>query len=146
MSLFPVLGLILVHEFITCGFLPVRIVFPVIAGVLLSPDVKIPDEILLVTFMDYISVHERSIFQEALEVASKSSSSFTSIVPKMIDILSRFGCRHIPTANNIQQLIIDVGRYEFLVKTLAATHAMRAGVPTIYSIFWEKYTTEELFM
>lgn len=145
MSLFPVLGSILVHGFMTCDFLPVRIVFPVIAGVLLGPDVKISDEILLDTFMDYISVHERSIFQEALEVASKSSSSLTPFVPKLIDILSRFGCRRIPTANNIQQLIIDVARYEFSVKTVAATHAMRVGVPTIYSGFWENFTTEELF-
>ena len=154
MSLFPVLGSILVHGFMTCGFLPVQIVFPVIAGVLLGPDVKISDEILLDTFIDYISVHERSVFQEALEVASKSSSSLTPFVPKLIDILSRFGCRRFPTANNIQQLIIDVARYEFSVKTLAATHAMktlaathamRVGVPTIYSGFWENFTTEELF-
>lgn len=66
-------------------------------------------------------------------------------MPKLIDILSRFACRHIPTANSIQQLINDVARYEFSVKTLTATHAMRIGVPTIYSGFWENFTTEELF-
>lgn len=76
-------------------------------------------------------MHEKSIFQEALEVARKSSSNFTKYAPQLIDVLSRLGCRRMPTASNIQQLLVDVARYAFSVKTLAATHAMRVGVPAI---------------
>ena len=41
MSVFPMLGKILSHGYIACGFLPVHILFPVIAAVLLGPDVQI---------------------------------------------------------------------------------------------------------
>ena len=68
-----------------------------IAGVLLGCDVSIPDNILFDTFMDYISAHERSVFQKALELVSESASEFSSMVPNLVDILSRLGCRHIPT-------------------------------------------------
>ena len=52
MSVFPMLGKILSHGYIACGFLPVHISFPVIAAVLLGPDVQISDTILCRSFIN----------------------------------------------------------------------------------------------
>ena len=41
-----------------CGFLPVRIAFPVLATVLGGPSVKIPDAILLDSFTDYLAPYD----------------------------------------------------------------------------------------
>ena len=45
MSVFPVLGQTLSHGYIACGFLPVHISFPVIAAILLGPNVQISDNV-----------------------------------------------------------------------------------------------------
>ena len=60
-------------------------------------------------------------------------------------LLSRFGCRQIPTPNNIQQLIIDVARHEFLVKPLGALYALHSGVPQVHQGFWSQFSLQELF-
>ena len=39
MSVFPILGKSLSHGYIACGFVPLHISYPVIAAVLLGPDV-----------------------------------------------------------------------------------------------------------
>lgn len=45
-SVFLMLGKILSHGYIACGFLSVHLSFPVIAAVLLGPDVQISDTVL----------------------------------------------------------------------------------------------------
>ena len=66
MAKFKLLGTILVHGFMVCGFLTVRIAFPVIAAVLLGPDVIIPDNILMESFIDYLTCHESEVLCNAV--------------------------------------------------------------------------------
>ena len=54
MSVFPVLGKILSHGYIACGFLLVHISFPVIAAVLLGPDVQNSDNIYTLQKLHYL--------------------------------------------------------------------------------------------
>ena len=49
-----------------CGFLPVRLAFPVVAAVLLGPDVVIPDNILMESFIDYLACHESEVLRNAV--------------------------------------------------------------------------------
>ncbi len=73
-SKFKLLGTILAHGFMVSGFLPVRIAFPVLAAILLGTDVNMPDNILLETFVDFLSVHE---LREAIIHVQTESSSLT---------------------------------------------------------------------
>lgn len=76
MSVFPMLGNILSHGYIACGFLPVHISFPVIAAVLLGPGVQISDTILCKSFITYLSCHDACILKNAFgELGSKTLSS-----------------------------------------------------------------------
>ena len=65
-SIFKILGTILSHGFMVCGFLPVRVAFPVVAAVLLGTDIVIPDNILIDTFVDFLASHESSILRDAV--------------------------------------------------------------------------------
>ena len=64
MATFPVLGTVLSHGFMVCGYLPVRIAFCVLATVLCYPGVHIPDEIVIPLLI--ISYLTRTLFFAAL--------------------------------------------------------------------------------
>ena len=146
MANLPVLGTIMSHGFLASGFLPIRVAFPVVAAILLGPSIEVPDTVIMDSFVDYISSYEGGILREALQIARSATSSYMEdLQGKLIEILSRFECRQIPTPNNIQQLIIGVARHEFLVKPLGALYALHSGVPRVHQGFWSQFSLQELF-
>ena len=123
---------------------PIRLAFPVIASVL--PICRgVPDVIIMVPFVDFVSSYEGTFLKEALQLSHTTVSYMESLEGKLIDILSRFGCRHIPTPQNIKQLIYGVARHEFLVKPLGAIYALHSGVPAVHHGFWSQFSIEHLF-
>ena len=136
MANLPVLVTIISHGFLGSGFLPIRVAFPVVAAILLGPSIEVPDT---GSFVDYISSYEGGILREALQIARSAISSYMEdLQGQLIEILSRFGCRQIPTPNNIQQLINGMARHEFLVKPLRALYALHSGVPQVHQGFWSQ--------
>lgn len=136
-------GTILAHGFMVCGFLPVRIAFPVFVAILLGPDAEIPEAILLESFIDFLSAHESAMLRDAVLQVDRSLTSSTQ--SKLIDLLSRFGCTELPTSENLLRLVITVSRHYFLGKTFGTLFAMRSGVPNIYHAFWQTYTVRGVF-
>ena len=123
MSIFPMLGKILSHGYIACGFLPVHISFPVIAAVLLGPDVKISDTILCRSFITYLSYHDACILKSAFsEIGSKAFSC--NLQSSLMILLSKYGCRQVPSLENVKSLVTKVARHTFVVKPLASLYAM----------------------
>lgn len=80
MATFPILGTVLSHGFMVCGYLPVRIAFPVIAATLCGPSVKIPDAIILESFIDYLTTHESSILRDSIYQNVFSSQTQTQLI------------------------------------------------------------------
>ena len=66
LQILPLLGKILIHGFMVCGFLPVRLAFPVIAAILYGPNVVLSDDVYLESLLDYISTHDAASVREAL--------------------------------------------------------------------------------
>ena len=143
---YNVLGSILSHGFMACGFLPIRLSFPVIAYTLLGCKVTIPDSIIIESFIDFVSVYENTVFRDALKLSKKGSSTFP---PQMLEsltiILGRMGCREIPTPSKIERLIVDVARYELVLKPLSALYSLHAGVPSEYHPFLAEFSVQKLF-
>ena len=143
MSAFPFLGRILSHGYITCGFLPVHISFPVIAAALLGPTVVISDAILCESFVSYLSCHDASILRDAFnQLGCKTFSS--SLQSSLMLLLGSYGCRQIPSTDNIRALVTMVARHEFLQKPLAPVYAMFGGVPVEHTDFWKGVTVDHL--
>ena len=145
MSHYRVLGSILAHGFMSCGLLPNRLAFPVVACTLLGCDVVIPDAILIDSFVDYVSSYESSVFCEALQVSKGSEATFTPVLGEsVLNILSTMGCREMPTPGNIQQLILQVARYELVRKPLGALLSLYREVPTEYHPFFSGFSVGDL--
>lgn len=138
MSNLHILGAIISQGFMVCGFLPIRIAFPVLAAILLGPEVNVPDCILIESFVDFLSMHEGNLLRDAISSHSLSPSMKTS----MVDLLSRFGITDVPTSQNLHKL---AAKHYFLGQTFSTLFKIRRGVPKPYHAFFEKYGVAELF-
>ena len=145
LSKYKVFGAVLSHGYLSCGFLPVRIAFPVLAHILLGVDMKIPVGITIDAFKDYVSTFESQVVREALEVA-QSEGKFTADLEKSIlSILSNYGCREIPKPHNIQKFIVDVAHYEMELKPAGAVSMLHSGIPEKHDSFWKEFSVDRLY-
>lgn len=142
MSILPVIGRIMSHGYITCGFLPVHISFPIIATVLLGLTVQIDEKILRKSYIDHVNYRDASILRTAFQHTREYSPQLQS---SLVALVSAYGCRQIPTQANLSSLITDIARHEFLVKPVGAVLAMHSGIPEEHRAFWSATTIEQLF-
>ena len=118
MSALPLLGQILSHGYLISGYIPIRIAFPSLAGILLGPTTEVSPQFLIEAFIESLCSHEAGTVKEALE----SSVAFsTELKTKLISILSRCGSRVSPTTSSqLKSQLSDVAKYKFLTKPMAA--------------------------
>lgn len=89
-ELLPTLGTALSHGYLVSGFLPTRIVFPAIVAILKGPHVQIPTAILRSCFVDYVSIVDAALLNEAM----KPQQPFdTKLKTRLVNLFSRFDCR-----------------------------------------------------
>lgn len=136
MSQLATFGSIISYAYITSGFLPIRIAFPCLAAILLGP-VQIPDKILTESFVDSLSVHDAGVFRSALTIGTGKTFPPT-VEADLMKILGLFGCRQIPRPDSLKRIIIDVSRYNFLLKPAAAIATIHSGVPSKHCSFWSQ--------
>ena len=92
---------------------PVRIIFPSLASMLLG-QIDILDKILISYFADSLS----SVEYQPIKVMSNMQREYFSIgkQTKRVNLLSRFGSKHLPTPSSLRQQIVQVAKFEFLTK------------------------------
>ena len=78
---------------------------------LLGPSVVIPRCFLLEALLDYISDTEREKLRSALRHKGVASFPALEIESDVIGILSRLGCREIPTPKKLLEIIVNVAKY-----------------------------------
>ena len=144
MSIYPILGRIISHGYLVAGHLPVRIALPTLINMLLGPK-TVSCQILLETFLDYISAHERAVFKEALtyDIDGKFSST---IQETLLSVLSRFGCRQLPSPYNLKSCIEHIAQYEFITRPAAAVFAVYSGIPLTHQGFWMQQSVQSMSM
>ena len=135
MTIFPILGRIISHGYLACGILPVCIALPSLISMLLGPTVSIPSTIVIQSFIDYVSDVERGTLKAALDSEEPFSCAIRG---DLVNVLSRFGCRQVPTRSNLHNLIEQVARYEFCAKPAAAIGLIHSGIPLNHKAFWER--------
>ena len=142
-SLFPIVGRILSHAYLVCGILPIRIALPSLTCMLLGPTTTITGTVLLETFLDYISASERTIFKDALTHQGKDNFP-SAMQGDLMNTLSLFGCRNLPTPSSIVELIEQVARYEFVTKPAAGIAMIHSGIPLNHKDFWKKKSSSDV--
>ena len=133
MNMLPVIGTILSHGYIVSGFLPVRMSFPVLAAILLSPTVEIDDSLLCECFIDHLSYYDASILKEAFLEKSSFSPDLHS---RVLALLACFNSRKIASPANLKSIVTNIARHEFLIKPLGAIYQIHAGIPVQHRSFW----------
>jgi len=148
MEKFPLLGAIISHGHMACGFLPAQISFPILAAVLLGPFTKVSDKIIVESFIDFLVTHDGEVLKKAL-VASKAypdNKQFNSeLQSKLVNFMSWFGCCEVPKPKNLGCLVLEIGRHEFTIKAVGAVCAMNVGLPHVHQKFWEDHSVEKLY-
>ena len=141
MSLFLKLGGILSHGYLTTGFLPVMISFPSLCIMLLGTEVSISDDLLISSFLNFVSNRESAVLQEALS----SQCLPPCLKAKLSDILGCYGCFQVPSVGNLRSLLCQVSRFEVIQKSLALLQAINSGIPAEHTSFWKKYDANTLY-
>lgn len=145
-STWPLLGKIISHSYLTCGILPIRIAFPCLSCVLLSRGDQLPQEILTETFVDSLSQHDSSASKCAFQEVKNDSERFKSSTQSTIfSVLSRYGCRELPTPANIYRLVNQVAKYQFLMMPACAYTQMKSGIPSAHQTFWNSMSIGDLY-
>ena len=139
--IFPLLGAILSHDFLVSGFLPLRIAFPVLASLLIGPCTTTPLQQLMEAFIESISDHDNRSLRSGLS-AKKFTAQTTT---ELLTILSRFGCREMPTPSNLKQLLLQLAKYEFVTKPYAAICSTNQGIPFSHHSFWASWSISDLW-
>ena len=139
----PILGSVLSHGYLVTGYLPLRIAFPTLAGMLLGPGTPYQDEHLMSVFIDGISSTEAALLKECLKV--KGSSFSVQTQAKLVDIFSWFDSRQLPTPTNLKQQLLQVAKYQFIIKPMAAIASINTGIPPVESDFWKGKTVDDLY-
>ncbi len=131
MELFPALGTILSHGFLSSGFMPVHLAFPILVAILLGPNATLSDHILIASLANCLSHYESSIVGQSLNESDGQPKCFTGErTSQLISILSRLGCREIPKPEHLKRLC-----YKWLSMSAPATHRE----------FWNGFSVEKLF-
>ena len=152
-STWSLLGTIISHAFLVCGILPIRIALPCLSCVLLNRGDQLPQEILTETFIDSLSYHDATSFKQAFQEVKEGSGTtcipkekFSSLTQSVIfSVLSRYGCREMPTPRNLYKLVNQVAKYQFLMVPASAYAQMKSGIPNTHIDFWNSMSLGELY-
>lgn len=139
---FLILGRILSHGYLCCGFLPTRVCFPVLALALLGLGTVLSRETLVGDFLDFVSDVDKTTLKLAMKTKTKEFSG--DMQSSLVNVLSRFGCRELPTRDNLRGLLHTLAKHQFQVVPCAALALMSGGVPSSQKPFWQNVKVEEL--
>ena len=140
LSSLPVMGKILSHGYLSSGFLPVKIAFPALAVTLLRIN-EVSDKVLVTTFMETVSSVEAATLSRAFTVPEFSGD----MQVRLASILGRFGCRQLPSVDNLRQLLLQVAKFQFITKPSSALQAISSGIPMSHREFWKQLSVKELY-
>ena len=145
-AVLPLVGRVLSHGFVCTGFLPTRVTFPTLAGMLLGPDVKIKSSHLVEAFVDYVSDVDREVLKEAITIAKADTChSFpNSMKEKLLTVLSAFGCRQIPTTDSLPHNLAQIAKFVFQSKPMLAVTEIHSGIPQAHRPFWQSKSPDDL--
>lgn len=135
MNVFPIIGRILSHGYLVSGVLPIRIALPTLTCMLLGPTAVIAGNVLLDTFLDYISATERATFKRALLFEAEKAYP-ADIQEELMATLAGFGCRVLPKPSTLITVIEQVARYEFMSKPAASVALIYSGIPLTHKGYW----------
>ena len=135
------IGCIMSHSYLACGILPIKINLPTLITIFIGVS-NIPDDILLEAFMNYLSIKEQAIINEANMCNGDKFSG--DLQESLLDILSLYGCRTIPLPSQLTTTLVQAANYLFVHKSLSVIMKIHSGIPKEHQRFWKSKRVEDL--
>ena len=137
-----VVGRILSHGYLCIGFLPTRVALPALVGMLLGPGVEVGGKVYLEAFLDYLSEVDRFTINQALVLTGSTFPD--SLKGRLIEIVSAFNCRQVPTPGALRQTLLQVSKYVFQSKPMLAISEINSGIPEVHRPFWSSKVADDV--
>ena len=128
---FVAVGLILTHQFIETGTLPLQIEEAIIQQAVTG---WVSEECLVQSLLMLLHEKEREILQQALLGVKPFPTE------DVIDILADYGITAIPCTSNMKQLILQVSEAELISKPFMCITKLREGMGS----FWDGVNADEI--
>ena len=106
---------IIVKGYEDLGYFPVLLSKAFVISTMLG-EKAVSDDILLHSFKQYLSKSEEQVVCEALGRPVEEWDSDDKDDEDLLELLDRFGCRSLPTKENIKSLILEVAHKEIIQK------------------------------
>jgi len=109
----------------------------------LGPNCEVPPQILIDALADSLCTFEVRIIKDALQQASLAGvSSFSDeMKTALINLLSCYRCREIPTSQSLKRQLFEVAKYQFQLKPSGAISAI---ITLCECTFWQQQKVEGL--
>ena len=131
---------IMLHSYLVCGILPIKIYLPTLITIFIGVS-NIPDDILLEAFMNYLSIKEQAIINEANKCNGDKFSG--DMQERLLDVLSLYGCRTILLPSQLRTTLVQAANYLFIHKS-SVIMKIHSGIPKEHQRFWKSKTVEDL--
>ncbi|KAJ8048025.1 hypothetical protein HOLleu_00181 [Holothuria leucospilota] len=105
-------GRVLAKGFVDHGFFPVHLCKAFVMACLDGPD-SVSEDILVTSFMDYISDDDRDCLKKAL---SNMEEMDDEEYDELLDVLSRYRCRTVPSKGTVLKVVATVAHKELIQK------------------------------
>ena len=133
---------IMLHSYLACGILPIKIYLPTLITIFIGVS-NIPDDILLEAFMNYLSIKEQAIINEANMCTGDKFSG--DMQERLLHILSLYyGCQTIPLPSQLRTTLVQAANYFFVHKSLSVIMKIHSGIPKEHQRFWKSKKVEDL--
>lgn len=141
-ELFEILGRIASHGFVLTGYFPVGIA-PASVISIFDPD-ALNEKGLIYSFLSFLTEGERAAAEKAID------KSKVSVDDTLLDILSRYNVRQIPTSKSeFYSLFVRIAKCEFVTKPSVLMAAFKRGLENAHPALWKEMdaaTTRALYV
>ena len=128
---FIAIGRLLTHQFIQTGTIPLQISEAILQQAVVG---KVSEECLIRSFLKLLHEKEREILQQAM----LGKKPFPT--EDVIEILSDYGVTTVPSASNIEKILLQVSQTELISKPFLYITKLREGMGP----FWDDVTDKEI--
>lgn len=128
---FVAIGRLLTHQFIQTGTIPLQKWEAIIQQAIVG---KVSDECLIQSFLKLLYEKEREILQQAM--LGKKPFPMEDVV----EILSDYGVTSVPSASNIEKILLQVSQMELISKPFLYITKLREGMGP----FWDDVTDTQI--
>ena len=87
----------------------------------------ISDDMLITAFANSISPVDAAVINDALKV--KGASFQHDTIEKLVNLMSRYESRVLPSPSNWREQIVQVSRFQFIVKPMPAVVSVNSNCP-----------------